>query len=149
MLIKQTGSTINQIKKNVSYYARFNKVNWHINSTKWSTFWADDPKLVVTFVNKQLRQERMIRPCILYGEISIFHSRVMGLYSSNSKQFFVCRTVNWEPLHQFTSNFVLLLELIVFTDFSKNVVLQTTLNLLLLLLINSCAKSAWYARRQH
>jgi hypothetical protein len=27
MLIKQTGSTINQIKKNVSYYARFNKVN--------------------------------------------------------------------------------------------------------------------------
>ena len=57
--------------------------------------------------------------CILYGEISIFHSRVMGLYSSNSKQFFVCRAVNWEPLHQFTSNFVLLLELIVFTDFSK------------------------------
>jgi hypothetical protein len=29
--------------------------------------------------------------------------------------------VNWEPLRQFSSNFVLLLELIVFTDFSKNV----------------------------
>jgi hypothetical protein len=60
--------------------------------------------------------------CILFGEISIFHSRVMGLYSSNCSRFFVCRAVNWEPLHQFTSNFVLLLELIVFTDFSKNVV---------------------------
>ena len=60
--------------------------------------------------------------CILYGEISNFHSRVMGLYSSNCRRFFVCRTVNWEPLGQFTSNFVMLLELIVFTDFSKNVV---------------------------
>ena len=60
--------------------------------------------------------------CILYGEISNFHSRVMGLYSSNCRRFFVCRAVNWEPLRQLTSNFVLLLELIVFTDFSKNVV---------------------------
>jgi hypothetical protein len=34
------------------------------------------------------------------------------------RRFFVCRSVNWEPLRQFTSNFVLLLELIVFTDFS-------------------------------
>jgi hypothetical protein len=25
--------------------------------------------------------------CILFGEISIFHSRVMGLYSSNCRQF--------------------------------------------------------------
>ena len=31
---------------------------------------------------------------ILYGEISNFHSRVMGLYSSNCRQFFVCRAVN-------------------------------------------------------
>jgi hypothetical protein len=38
--------------------------------------------------------------CILYGEISIFHSRGMGLYSSNCRWFFVCRTVNWEPLGQ-------------------------------------------------
>ena len=51
--------------------------------------------------------------CILFGEISIFHSRVMGLYSSNCRRFFVCRAVNWEPLGQFTSNFVQLLELIV------------------------------------
>jgi hypothetical protein len=53
--------------------------------------------------------------CILFGEISIFHSRVMGLYSSNCRWFFVCRahTVNWEPLGQFTSNFAQLLELIV------------------------------------
>ena len=53
---------------------------------------------------------------ILYGEISIFHSRVtkcMGLYSSNCRRFFVCRTVNWEPLGQFTSNCAQLLELIV------------------------------------
>jgi hypothetical protein len=62
--------------------------------------------------------------CILFGEISIFHSRVMGLYSSNCRRFFVCRAVNWEPLHQFTSNFVLLLELIVFTDFSKKCCFQ-------------------------
>ena len=32
--------------------------------------------------------------CILFGEISIFHSRVMGLYSSNCRRFLVCRTVN-------------------------------------------------------
>jgi hypothetical protein len=49
--------------------------------------------------------------CILFGEISIFHSRVMGLYSSNCRWFFVCRVVNWEPLGQFTSNFAQLLEL--------------------------------------
>jgi hypothetical protein len=51
--------------------------------------------------------------CILFGEISIFHSRVMGLYSSNCRRFFVCRAVNWEPLRQFTSNFTQLLELLV------------------------------------
>jgi hypothetical protein len=61
--------------------------------------------------------------CIFFGEISIFHSRVMRLYSSNCRRFFVCHAVNWEPLRQFTSNFLLLLELIVSTDFSKNVVL--------------------------
>jgi hypothetical protein len=27
----------------------------------------------------------------------------MGLYSSNCRRFFVCRTVNWEPLGQFTT----------------------------------------------
>jgi hypothetical protein len=32
--------------------------------------------------------------CILYGEILNFHSRVMGLYSSNCRQLFVCRAVN-------------------------------------------------------
>jgi hypothetical protein len=51
--------------------------------------------------------------CILFGEISIFHSRVMGLYSSNCRRFFICHAVNWEPLGQFTSNFAQLLELIV------------------------------------
>jgi hypothetical protein len=51
--------------------------------------------------------------CILFGEISIFHSRVMGLYSSNCRRFFVCCAVNWEPLGQFTSNFAQSLELIV------------------------------------
>jgi hypothetical protein len=51
--------------------------------------------------------------CILYGEISIFHSRVMGLYSSNCRLSFICRAVNWEPLGQFTSNFTELLELMV------------------------------------
>ena len=51
--------------------------------------------------------------CILFGEISIFHSRVMGLYSSNCRRFFVCRAVNLGPLGQFTSNFAKLLELIV------------------------------------
>jgi hypothetical protein len=50
---------------------------------------------------------------ILFGEIWIFHSRVMGLYSSNCRRFFVCRAVNWEPLSQFTSSFAQLLELIV------------------------------------
>jgi hypothetical protein len=51
--------------------------------------------------------------CILFDEISIFHSRVMGLYSSNCRRIFVCRAVNWEPLGQFTSSFAQLLELIV------------------------------------
>jgi hypothetical protein len=43
--------------------------------------------------------------CILYGEISNFHSRVVELYSSNCRWFFVCRAVNCETLGQFTSNF--------------------------------------------
>ena len=51
--------------------------------------------------------------CILVGEISIFQSRVMGLYSSNFRRFFVFRAVNWEPRGQFTSNFAQLLQLIV------------------------------------
>jgi hypothetical protein len=51
--------------------------------------------------------------CLFFGEISIFHSRDMGLYSSNCRRFFVCRTVNGEPLGQFTSNFAQVLELIV------------------------------------
>ena len=51
--------------------------------------------------------------CILFGEISIFLSRVMVLYLSNCRRFFVCRAVNWEPLCQFISNFAQLLELIV------------------------------------
>ena len=46
--------------------------------------------------------------CILYGEILNFHSRVMGLYSSNCGRFFVCLAVNWEPLGQFTSNFAVI-----------------------------------------
>ena len=46
-------------------------------------------------------------------KFQFIHSRVMGLYSSNCRRFFVCRTVNWEPLDQFTSNFAQLLELIV------------------------------------
>jgi hypothetical protein len=36
--------------------------------------------------------------CILYGEISNFHSRVVRLYSSNCRWFFVCCAVNWELL---------------------------------------------------
>ena len=51
--------------------------------------------------------------CILYGEISNFHSRILGLYSSNCRRFFVCHAVNWESLDQFTSNLAQLLELIV------------------------------------
>ena len=50
--------------------------------------------------------------CILIGEFSIFHSRVMRLYSSNCRRFFIFLPVNWEPLGQFTSNSQLL-ELIV------------------------------------
>ena len=50
--------------------------------------------------------------CILFSKIWIFHSRVMCLYSSNCRQFFVCRAVNWQPLGQFTLNFAQLLELI-------------------------------------
>jgi hypothetical protein len=52
--------------------------------------------------------------CILFGEISNFHFRVMGLFSSNCRRIFICRAVYWEPLGQFTSNFAQLLELIVF-----------------------------------
>jgi hypothetical protein len=32
--------------------------------------------------------------CILFGEILNFHSRVMGLYSSNCRRFFVSHAVN-------------------------------------------------------
>jgi hypothetical protein len=78
--------------------------------------------------------------CILFDEISIFHSRVMGHYSSNCRRFFVCLAVNWEPLHQFTSNFVLHDSHGHFLISNKSVITCK---------INSCAKSSWYARRQH
>jgi hypothetical protein len=70
--------------------------------------------------------------CILFGEISIFHSRVMGFYSSNCRRFFVCRAANWEPLGQFTSNFAQLLELIVLRSvyfLVKFRVIQNNLNI--------------------
>ena len=51
--------------------------------------------------------------CILFGEISFFHCRVMGLYSSNCRRFFICHAVNWERLGRFTSNFAQLLEFMV------------------------------------
>jgi hypothetical protein len=66
--------------------------------------------------------ELIVLRSVYFGENSIFHSRVMGLYSSNCRRFFVCRAVNWEPLRQFTSNFVLLLELIVYWFLKKCVV---------------------------
>ena len=74
--------------------------------------------------------------CILFGEISIFHSRVIGLYSSNCRRFFICHAVNWEPLRQFTSNFVLLLELIVYWFLKKCVVLLCLNDFFLTLWIN-------------
>ena len=70
----------------------------------------------------QLLELIVLRSVYFLMKFRFFHSRVMGLYSSNCRRFFVCRAVNWEPLGQFTSSFALLLELIVFTDFSKNVV---------------------------
>jgi hypothetical protein len=51
--------------------------------------------------------------CILCGEISIFHSRVMGLYSWNWRWFFVCRALIWEPLGQFTLSFAELLDMMI------------------------------------
>ena len=74
---------------------------------KWRTPWPIHFKLRTVIGIDSLKV------CVLYGEISNFHSRVMGLYSSNSRRFFVCRIVNWEPLCQFTSNFAQLLELII------------------------------------
>jgi hypothetical protein len=44
--------------------------------------------------------------CILFGEISIFHTRVMGLYSSNCRRFFVCHTVNGENCAKFEVNWM-------------------------------------------
>ena len=37
--------------------------------------------------------------CILYGEILNFHSRIMGLYSSNCRRFFVCKLRTPWPIH--------------------------------------------------
>ena len=38
--------------------------------------------------------------CILYGEILIFHSRVMGLYSSNCRRFMSrCKLITPSPIH--------------------------------------------------
>ena len=49
--------------------------------------------------------------CILFSDISIFHSKVIGLYSSNCRWFFVWCAVNWEP--PWPIHFKQLLELIV------------------------------------
>jgi hypothetical protein len=75
----------------------------------------------IIFIRPSLRRDVLwytnvrlsVRPFHMSRSNSIFHSRVMGLYSSNCKWFFVCRAVNWEPLGQFTSNFTELLELMV------------------------------------
>jgi hypothetical protein len=80
---------------------------FHMSRSNLRTPWAIHFKLRIVIEIDSL----MV--CILFGEISIFHSRVMGLYSSNCRRFFICCTVNWEPLGQFISNFAQLLELIV------------------------------------
>jgi hypothetical protein len=61
----------------------------------------------------QLLELIVLRSVYVLVKFRIFHSRAMGLYSSNCRRFFVCRAVYWEPFGQFTSNFAHLLELIV------------------------------------
>ena len=56
--------------------------------------------------------------CILFGEILIFHSRVMGLYSSNCRRFFLCHAVNGEPFLSFLSPFFLFFSFLFFPSFS-------------------------------
>jgi hypothetical protein len=80
---------------------------------------------------------------ILYGEILNFHSRVMGLYSSNYRRFVVCRAVNWEPLGQFTSNFALLLELIVLVK--CRFFIQELWERKSLQILNKCWRRAYHA----
>jgi hypothetical protein len=85
-----------------------------INSNN-SEIWSE---LAKRFLSKSVTCETDRRTLVYHntsllkdGRIQII--RVMELYSSNCRRFFVCRTVNWEPLGQFTSNFAQLLELIV------------------------------------
>ena len=105
------------VRRDVLWYTnvRLSVRPFHMSHSNLRTPWPIHFKLRIVIRIDSL----MI--CIHFGEISIFYSRVMGLYSSNCRRFFVCRAVNWEPLGQFTSNFAQLLELIVFIDFSKNV----------------------------
>ena len=62
--------------------------DFHMLNSKLRTPWPIHFKLRIVIGIDSL----MV--CILFGEISIFHSRLMGLYSSNCRRFFVCRTVN-------------------------------------------------------
>jgi hypothetical protein len=93
-----------------------------------------------------------------------FEKSVKTINSNNSTKFevnwwrgsqFVCRAVNWELLGQFTSNFAHLLELIVLRSVYFLVKFRFFIPELWDFIhpwyswINSCTKSAWYARRQH
>ena len=61
----------------------------------------------------ELLELMVLRSVYFMVKFRIFIPEFMGLYSSNCRQFFVCRAVNWEPLGQFTSYFTQLLKLIV------------------------------------
>jgi hypothetical protein len=89
------------------YHCPFIRPSFHMSRSNLRTPWP------IHFKFHRVIEIDSLMVCILFGEISIFHSRVMGLYSSNCRRFFVCRAVNWELLCQFTSNFAQLLELIV------------------------------------
>jgi hypothetical protein len=70
------------------------KTQLHISRCKLRTPWPIHFKLRIVIRIDSLTV------CILFGEISIFHSRFMGFYSSNCRRFFVCRAAN-----QFTARY--------------------------------------------
>ena len=61
---------------------------FHMSRCKLRTPWPIHFKLCIVIGIDS------IMVCMLFGEISIFHSRVMGLYSSNCRRFFICHAVN-------------------------------------------------------
>jgi hypothetical protein len=96
----------NLAKGNMSFCHHLVSVVCH-PFTKWAIFIDASYQVSVHLAKWFQRRRFLINSCAK----SAWYDRRQHSYnicSSNCRRFFVCRTVNWEPLGQFTSNFAVI-----------------------------------------